>query len=968
VFGIFRYSGKLAIVAESAGVAGGRCGGRLRAALVVMLVVVGVVGVVGPPVFAADTSPPTQPGVIAVSSVTSSSMVLKWASSSDNVGIQGYRVYRGPSASSLALIATTEGATSYSAKNLRSGYSYTFGVTAIDAAGNESPMRTTVRATLASSDSTAPAAPSSSSVSLKPFSSSRIDIVWAASTSTDVAYYSVFRGGVLVGTVERPNTQSFSDNGLTASTLYSYTVQAVDSAGNRSVLTSAKTARAMASGAVAIKRGPYLSNVTGTSAVVSWWTNIATTGVLAVAGQPAITDPSGSVRHHAVTVTGLSAGTTYAYTVTSGGVSASGSLQTAALPGQTFSFAAIGDFGGGSPGEAQNAANIASAGTQFIQTVGDNIYPSAGLPDPNFSTTYSDFDGRFFKQFAPAVKSQAFFPANGNKEYYSDGEFWAAFPMPGANHSWYSYDWGDAHILVLDSEQPYAPGSEQYNFAQADLAAHQGDAWRVVVSPRPPYSSTSANSSSEATRQYLVPLFEAQNVNLVLSGNSHNYERTFPLTGGVQVTSGGITYVVTGGGGNGFNAFGSYTQPWTAFRESSYYEYTKVTVTPTSLVIGGVRADTNTVFDTATITKSAAALPDTVIDSAPSSATNSSSATFSFHSTITPATFECAIDGGTPAPCDSPVTYDGLADGSHSFSVVATAASGTDPTAATRSWNIDATAPTVPTSVVATPLGPSAVGVSWTASSDTGGVVGYDISRDGVIIGSAGPTQTSYADATATPTTTYEYAVRARDAVGNASDFSPSSAATTTAPVVPFTNGFEAGFTGWTTSAGLALQTVTVHSGGFAAEGNTTNGATYAKKTFAAGRDGYARVYINLKSAASQVNLLRMRAAASVSLGYVFVSASGQLGWRNDFAATTSMSSTVLGPGWHALELHMLTYGATSISEIWLDGTLVSDISFATTNLGTAPISEFQIGEAQTGRTYDVVFDDAAFGSQRIGP
>jgi hypothetical protein len=304
-----------------------------------------------------------------------------------------------------------------------------------------------------------------------------------------------------------------------------------------------------------------------------------------------------------VSVTGLSGGTSYPYTVTSGSASTGGSLRTAALRGQSFSFAAIGDFGGQSPGEAQNAANITGAGTQFIQTVGDNIYPAAGLPDPNFSTTYSDFDARFFKQFGAAVKSQAFFPANGNKEYYSNGEFWAAFPMPGANHSWYSYDWGDAHILVLDGEQPYAPGSAQYSFAQADLAAHQADAWRIVVSPRPPYSSTSAASSSKPTLQYLVPLFEAQHVNLVLSGNSHNYERTFPLAGSVRATTGGITYIVTGGGGNGFNAFGTYTQPWTAFRESSYYEYTKITVTPTSLVADAVRADTNTIFDTTTILK-----------------------------------------------------------------------------------------------------------------------------------------------------------------------------------------------------------------------------------------------------------------------------------------------------------------------------------------------------------------------------
>jgi hypothetical protein len=106
-----------------------------------------------------------------------------------------------------------------------------------------------------------------------------------------------------------------------------------------------------------------------------------------------------------------------------------------------------------------------------------------------------------------------------------------------------------------------------------------------------------------------VPLFQAQRVDLVLSGNSHNYERTFPLTEGVQVARGGITYVVSGGGGNGFNAFGAYTQPRTAFRESSYYEYTKITVAPTGLTVDAVRSDTNSIFDTTTIPNRAAPPP-----------------------------------------------------------------------------------------------------------------------------------------------------------------------------------------------------------------------------------------------------------------------------------------------------------------------------------------------------------------------
>ena len=99
------------------------------------------------------------------------------------------------------------------------------------------------------------------------------------------------------------------------------------------------------------------------------------------------------------------------------------------------------------------------------------MYPSSGLLDPSFSTTYSDFDQRLFKPFATALNFQAFLPANKNKEYYGDNEFWAAFPMPGTNHSWYSYDLGAAHILVLDREQPFAIGLDQYNFAQSDLAA-----------------------------------------------------------------------------------------------------------------------------------------------------------------------------------------------------------------------------------------------------------------------------------------------------------------------------------------------------------------------------------------------------------------------------------------------------------------------------------------------------------------
>ena len=585
-----------------------------RCAIVFALAAALGLAVASEPALAADVTPPTQPGTITTSGLTSSAVTLSWTKSTDNVGIEGYRVYRGPAGASpaqLSLIATTDAVTRYSTTRLYSGTGYTFGIVAIDAANNKSTMRTIVVTTPASSDTTAPVEPSNASVSGRVFSSSRIDLVWANSSSSDAAGYQVFRDGTLIARVDLPNGLRYSDNGLAPSSSHVYVVRTVDSAGNVSAPTAGRTVKTLVTGALTVARGPYVSNVSGTSAVISWWTNLATAGAVSwgvsSSTEHVLTDHGPNIQHHALTISGLTPGTTYRYRVGNGGMLTSdATFATAPPPGRSFKFASIGDFGGGSTAETQNANNIAGAGTAFIQTVGDNIYPTSGLPDPDFTTVYSDFDARFYKPFAAAISNQAFFPANGNKEYYGDGKFWDNFPMPGSNHSFYSYDWGDAHILVLDTEQPVTPSSAQYQFAQGDLAAHQASTWRIVALQRPPYSSTSGNSSSKPVQANLVPLFQAEHVNLVLSGNSHNYERTFPLTGGVPA-AGGITYVVTGGGGNGFNTFQLAQPAYSAFREDTFYEYVRVSISPASLVVDAIRADTNTVFDSTTITKSGAA-------------------------------------------------------------------------------------------------------------------------------------------------------------------------------------------------------------------------------------------------------------------------------------------------------------------------------------------------------------------------
>lgn len=81
--------------------------------------------------------------------------------------------------------------------------------------------------------------------------------------------------------------------------------------------------------------------------------------------------------------------------------------------------------------------------------------------------------------------------------------------------------------------------------------------------------------------------------------------------------------------------------------------------------------------------------PDTSVTSGPSGIHRSRSATFGFGATEV-STFACSLDGAAWTPCTSPLTYDGLTAGSHSFRVRATDAAGnTDATPAQRSFVVD---------------------------------------------------------------------------------------------------------------------------------------------------------------------------------------------------------------------------------------------------------------------------------------
>jgi fibronectin type 3 domain-containing protein len=186
-----------------------------------------------------DTTPPTSPANLVAAAASASQINLSWTSSTDNVGVSGYRIERCQAAgcSNFAQIATPTG-TSFSDTGLTASTSYSYRVRATDAAGNLGPYsNTATMTTQAASDATPPTSPANLVAAAA--GASQINLSWAASTdNVGVSGYRIERcQGTACSTFAQVATTagtSFSDTALTASTSYSYRVRATDAAGNLS--------------------------------------------------------------------------------------------------------------------------------------------------------------------------------------------------------------------------------------------------------------------------------------------------------------------------------------------------------------------------------------------------------------------------------------------------------------------------------------------------------------------------------------------------------------------------------------------------------------------------------------------------------------------------------------------------------------------------------------------------------------
>jgi 3',5'-cyclic AMP phosphodiesterase CpdA len=185
------------------------------------------------------------------------------------------------------------------------------------------------------------------------------------------------------------------------------------------------------------------------------------------------------------------------------------------------------------------------------------------------------------------------FPVLGNHDVRTGNgaafleNFHPPLGSPGSTKRYYSFDWGDAHFVALDSELYHGDGGgkaeQQKAFLERDLAA-TGRRWKVAFLHRSPYGS-SKHGGDERVRQDLEPIFARHEVDLVFAGHDHVYEGTIPIKG--------VTYVVSGGGARRLYPAGK--GPLTACSRSAHHAVL-VRVDGERLSLEAVEPD-DTVFD-----------------------------------------------------------------------------------------------------------------------------------------------------------------------------------------------------------------------------------------------------------------------------------------------------------------------------------------------------------------------------------
>lgn len=310
-------------------------------------------------------------------------------------------------------------------------------------------------------------------------------------------------------------------------------------------------------------RGPYVQMGTPTSMNIQYRTGYSVP-TLVKYGETEnnltdIVSESKPAIDHNLQITGLQPDTKYFYAVESiyGEVlvSPSDSLFFITSPAigsrDNYRFWVLGDCG--TANVNQRAVRDAyynytdSQHTDLILLLGDNAYTSG---------TDSEYQYAMFEDMYEDIMQQTVaISCPGNHDLYTanstneSGPYYDIFTLPSnaeaggmssGTEAYFSYDYGNVHIVSLDAQSYNSVGSPMLVWLENDLA-NTTQEWIIVIWHHPPYSKGSHNSDTEGTlirmRENVVPICENAGADLILSGHSHSYERSKFVNGHYSYSS-----------------------------------------------------------------------------------------------------------------------------------------------------------------------------------------------------------------------------------------------------------------------------------------------------------------------------------------------------------------------------------------------------------------------------------------------